>query len=143
VIIIYGIHQAQSVVALFLFSIFLALIGTPPVLWLKQKRVPSFVAVMIIMADMITLLLVIGGVVGASLSTFYDAWPVYQQRLQEQVLALKPLLASKHIIVTNKVLLEYINPGPGDGLGCRLAPRDWLSVFQHFPDPAHGNLHTA
>jgi predicted PurR-regulated permease PerM len=112
VIIIYGINQAQSVVALFLVSVFLALIGTPPVLWLERKRVPSFLAVMLVMAGMIALLLVIGGVVGASLSNFSEAWPFYQKRLQEQVLALKPLLASRHIMVTNKVLLEYINPGP-------------------------------
>jgi predicted PurR-regulated permease PerM len=112
VIIIYGINQAQSVVALFLVSVFLALIGTPSVLWLERKRVPSFVAVMFVMAGMITLLLVIGGVVGASLSNFSEALPFYQKRLQEQVLALKPLLASKHIIVTDKVLLEYVNPGP-------------------------------
>jgi AI-2 transport protein TqsA len=55
VIIIYGINQAQSVVALFLVSVFLALIGTPPVLWLERKHVPSFAAVMIIIAGMITL----------------------------------------------------------------------------------------
>ncbi|MBF8296716.1 MAG: family transporter [Bacteroidetes bacterium] len=75
VIIIYGINQAQSVVALFLVSVFLALLGTPPVLWLERKRVPSFLAVMIVMAGMIALLFIIGGVVGASLSTFSDALP--------------------------------------------------------------------
>jgi predicted PurR-regulated permease PerM len=112
VIIIYGINQAQSVVALLLVSAFLALIGTPPVLWLERKHVPNFAAVMIVMAGMITLLLMIGGVVGASLNSLSDALPFYQKRLQEQVLALKPLLASKHIVVTDKVLLEYFNPGP-------------------------------
>jgi AI-2 transport protein TqsA len=111
VIIIYGINQAQSVVALFLVSVFLALIGTPPVLWLERKRVPSFLAVMIVMAGMITLLLIIGGVVGASLNTFSDALPFYQKRLHEQVLALKAMLATKHIVVTEKVLIEYLNPG--------------------------------
>jgi hypothetical protein len=39
VVIIYGINQAQSVVSLFLVSVFLALIGTPPVLWLERKHV--------------------------------------------------------------------------------------------------------
>jgi predicted PurR-regulated permease PerM len=111
VIIIYGINQAQSVVALFLVSVFLALLGTPPVLWLERKHVPSFVAVMIVMAGMITLLLIIGAVVGTSLNTFSDVLPFYQARLNEQVLALKALLATKHIVVTDKVLLEYLNPG--------------------------------
>jgi len=111
VIIIYGINQAQSVVAMFLFSVFLALIGTPPVLWLERKGVLSFVAVLIVMASMITLLLMLAGVVGASLSTFSNALPFYQKLLQEQVLTLKAFLASKDIVITDKVLLEYLNPG--------------------------------
>ncbi|NTV47006.1 MAG: AI-2E family transporter, partial [Chlorobiales bacterium] len=108
VIIIWGINQAQSVVALLLFSGFLALIGTPPVLWLERKHVPSFIAVMIVIGCMISLLIVVGIVVGASLNSFSEALPFYQKRLQEEVLALKPLLASKNIVVTDKVLLEYL-----------------------------------
>lgn len=111
VIIIYGINQAQSVVALFLVAVFLALIGTPPVLWLERKHFPSFVAVMLVMAGMITLLLIIGGVFGASLSTYSNAMPFYQSRLHDMLFALKAFLASKHIVITDKVLLEYLNPG--------------------------------
>ena len=106
VIIIYGINSAQSIVALFLVSVFLALLGTPPVLWLGRKRIHSFAAVMIVMIGMIALLLIIGVVVGTSLNTFSNALPFYQKRLYEQVLALQPLLASKHIIVSDSVLLE-------------------------------------
>jgi AI-2 transport protein TqsA len=111
VIIIYGISQAQSVVALFLVSVFLALIGTPPVLWLERKHVPSFAAVMMIIAVMIALLLVIGAVIGSSLNTFSEVLPFYQARMHEQVLALKAMLATKHVIVTEKVLADYLNPG--------------------------------
>jgi predicted PurR-regulated permease PerM len=116
VIIIYGVNHAQSVISLLLASVFLALIGTPPVLWLEKKHVPPSIAVMIVMACMVVLLLIVGGVVGESLNTFSGALPFYQKRLQEHVLALKPLLASKHIVVTDKVLLEYFNPGPVIGL---------------------------
>jgi AI-2 transport protein TqsA len=116
VVIFYGINQAQSVIALFLASIFLALLGTPPVIWLERKHIPSVLAVMIVMAGMITILLITVGIVGNSLSTFSEALPFYQKRLHDQVLALKPMLVSHHIIVTDKVLLEYINPGPMIGL---------------------------
>ncbi|MFI5296304.1 MAG: AI-2E family transporter [Thermodesulfovibrionales bacterium] len=40
VIIVWGINQAQSVPASFLVAVFLAVIGTPPVLWLERKRIP-------------------------------------------------------------------------------------------------------
>jgi len=116
VVIIFGINQAQSVIALLLFSIFLALIATPPVLWMERKGVPSFAAVLIIMAGMVSIIILIGVVVGESLAMFSDELPLYQKRLQEEVLKLKPFLLSKHIVVTNKVLLEYINPGPVMGL---------------------------
>jgi AI-2 transport protein TqsA len=111
VIIIYGISQAQSVVALFLVSVFLALIGTPPVLWLERKHVPSLAAVIIVVAVMIAIVLVIGAVIGSSLNTFSEVLPFYQARMHEEVLALKALLATKHIVVTEKVLTEYLNPG--------------------------------
>jgi AI-2 transport protein TqsA len=116
VIIIYGINQAQSVVSLFLVSLFLTLIATPPVLWLEKKHVPTFLSVMIAMACMIALLLIVGGVVGASLNSFSDALPVYLKRLDAQVLELKAYLASKNIEITDKVLLEYLNPRAVMGL---------------------------
>ncbi|HCA79661.1 MAG TPA: hypothetical protein DEP53_08005 [Bacteroidetes bacterium] len=111
VIIVYGINQAQSGVALFLAAVFLALLGTPPVLWLERKRVPSFLAVMIVMGGIITFLLIIIAVVGTSLNTFSDGLPLYQKRLHEQVLALKAFLETENIVVTERALLEYLNPG--------------------------------
>ncbi|MEX2117296.1 MAG: AI-2E family transporter [Bacteroidota bacterium] len=111
VIIIYGVNQAQAMIALFLVSTFLAIIATPAVLLLERKRVPTFLAVMIVMAVIITLLFFISGIVFSSLNTFADTLPFYQKRFHEEVLALNTLLASKNIIVTEKVLLEYLNPG--------------------------------
>src|SRR5512135_707995 len=111
VIIVEGINQAQSVLVSFLVAVFLAVIGAPLVLWLERKRLPSVVAVLIVMVGMIAILLIIGALVGTSLNSFSDALPSYQKRIQEQVLALKALLAKKGIAVADKVLLEYVNPG--------------------------------
>jgi len=110
VIIIWGINQAQSVLVSFLVAVFLAMLGTPPVLWLERKRIPSVIAVAIVVTGMITVLLIVGGFVGTSLNSFIDALPSYQQRIQEQVSAVKALLVTKGLRVTDKMLLEYINP---------------------------------
>src|SRR3990172_3785323 len=91
VIIIGGINQAQSVLVSFLVAVFLSMLGTPPVLWLERKRIPSVVAVLLVVTGMVTVLLVVSGLVGASLSSFVDALPSYQLRIQEQVSALKAL----------------------------------------------------
>jgi predicted PurR-regulated permease PerM len=110
VIIIGGINQARSVLVSSLVAVFLAALGTPQVLWLERKRIPSVVAVLIVVAGMIAILLLVGGLVGTSLNNFSGDLPSYQQRIQEQVSTLKALLADKGIRVTDKVLLEYINP---------------------------------
>jgi predicted PurR-regulated permease PerM len=59
VIILMGINQAQSVLVSFLVAIFFAIIGTPPVLWLQRKRIPSIVAVLLVVSGMITILLIV------------------------------------------------------------------------------------
>lgn len=111
VIIIGGINQAQSVLASVLVAVFLAVLGTPPVFWLERKRIPSLVAVGIVVTGMIAVLLIAGGLVGASLNNFIKALPSYHQRIQEQVSTLQALLAKKGIRVTDRMLYEYVNPG--------------------------------
>ena len=110
VIIIAGINLAQSAIVLFLVSVFLALLGTPSVLWLKEKRIPSGIAVLIVMAVMIIVIVLIGAQIGSSFSSFSDELPLLQTRIREQVLQLSLVLSHKGIVLTNKFLLEYINP---------------------------------
>lgn len=111
VFIVWGISQAQSVLVSFLVSAFLAVVATPPLLFLERKRMPVIAAVLLVVAGMIFLLLAIGALVGTSINSFYAALPQYQTRIQEQVTTFKEFLASKSIAPPEKILLEYINPG--------------------------------
>src|SRR4030065_573358 len=110
VIIIAGISLAQSVVVLLLVSFFLALLGTPPVLWLKEKRIPSGFAVSIVITGMVIIIILIGAQIGSSFSSFSDELPLLQSRIREQVLQLIVLLKSKGLVVEEKFFLEYVNP---------------------------------
>jgi predicted PurR-regulated permease PerM len=120
VIIIGGINQAQSVLVSVLVAVFLAMLGTPPVLWLQRKRIPSFVAVLLVVAGMVAILLIVGAIVGASINSFYTELPVYQTRFQEQVSAFQKFLTTKSIRGMDKVLLEYVKPGAVMSLTARL-----------------------
>jgi len=110
VIIIVGINLAQSVVVLFLVSFFLALLGTPPVIWLKEKHIPSGFAVLIVMSCMLVVVILIGLQIGISFGSFSDELPLLQSRIREQVLDFVVLLKSKGIVVKEVFFLEYINP---------------------------------
>ncbi len=110
VIIIWGVYQAQSVLVLFLVSGFLAVIARVPIVWMERKRIPSVAAVMIVVVAMVTLLLSIGVVVGASLNSFSSSLPFYQTRLHDMLLSLKAHLAARGISINDDVLLGYVNP---------------------------------
>jgi predicted PurR-regulated permease PerM len=111
VIIIAGVNLAQSVIVLFIISIFLALIGTPAVLWLERKHIASFISVTIVVFIMIFILLMIGALVGTSLKSFSDSIPFYQMRIQEQITAFEALLTNIGITTSNdRSLIKYINP---------------------------------
>jgi predicted PurR-regulated permease PerM len=110
VIIIAGINHAEPVLASLLVAVFLSVIGTPPVLWLERKRVPSVVAVVIVVMGMITVLLLAGAIVGTSLNSFSAALPFYQERLQVDVSALNELLTNLGIGGIDKDMLGYVKP---------------------------------
>jgi AI-2 transport protein TqsA len=120
VVIIWGIYQSQSVLVPFLVSVFLAVIGTSPLLWLERKRVPSVIAVLLVVGGIIGILLVIGALVGSSFSQFSNALPSYEARIQEKFLALKELLTSKGIESPDRLVLKYVNPGAVMGMTASL-----------------------
>jgi AI-2 transport protein TqsA len=111
VIIIWGIYQAQSVLVSFLVSVFLAVIGTPPLLWLERKRVPTVIAVLLVVGGLIGILLIIGALVGTSINSFSNALPSYEARIQQQFSTLKELLLRKEIDISDKFWLTHVNPG--------------------------------
>lgn len=120
VIIIGGVNQARSVLVSVLVAIFLAMLATPPLLWLERKRVPAVAAVLLVVAVMIAILLGVGAIVGASITGFSDELPGYQARIQADIADLHALLASRGIRGVDRVLLGYLNPGSVMNLTARL-----------------------
>lgn len=120
VVIVAGINQAQSVLVSILVAVFLAMLGTPPVLWLERKRVPAIVAVMLVMTGMVAILLIVGAIVGVTINNFYTKLPVYQARLQEQLTTFQLYLETRGIVDVDKALLGLINPGAIMALMARL-----------------------
>ena len=129
VIIIAGISLAQSVVVLFLVSFFLALLGTPPVLWLKEKRIPSGFAVSIVITGMVIIIILIGAQIGSSFSSFSDELPLLQSRIREQVLQLIVLLKSKGLVLEERIFPGICKPGSNHETYCRLTIGIKFSTF--------------
>ena len=81
VVVVIGLQMAKDLLVPFLFAVFLALITVRPMLWMQKHRVPSFVAVLIIVTLIMLILAVVGTIVGASIAEFTAALPSSQARL--------------------------------------------------------------
>jgi len=81
IVVIYGMQMAKVLLVPFLIAVFLALITARPMLWLQQKRVPSFLAALIIVSTIMSILAIFGTILGSSIAEFTAALPGYQARL--------------------------------------------------------------
>lgn len=126
--ILYGINQAQSILASVLVAVFFAMLCTPPVLWLERKRIPTFVAVILVMLGMFVVLVGLGVLVGAAINNFITELPAYQERLQGQISVFQAWLARNRIHGVDKVLLGIANPSALMGLTANLLTRLWSAL---------------
>jgi predicted PurR-regulated permease PerM len=102
---------STQIIVPFLLAIFIAVLCTPLMIWLKNRRVPSGVAVLLVVVMFFLMAATFGTVIGTSLSAFYQDLPDYEQKLQSQGQAGISWLLGVGIEIDQSILSEYINPG--------------------------------
>jgi AI-2 transport protein TqsA len=110
VIVVAGMKVAQSMIVPVLLSVFIAIISAPAMFWLQDKKVPKFIAFLIVGFVVIVLLSLVGVVISSSVNEFMSDLPEYQLKLNgitKQAID----LAEKHKIPFSKAaILKHINP---------------------------------
>lgn len=81
VIVVAGMREAEELLVPFLLSLFIAVIASPPLVWLKDRGIPNGIAIVIIIAVVIVVSIAVGAVVGSSITSFKGDLPLYQARL--------------------------------------------------------------
>ncbi|MEJ2138535.1 MAG: AI-2E family transporter [Gammaproteobacteria bacterium] len=81
VVIIFGLQAAKVIVVPFLLAAFLALMTVRPMIWMQQRKVPTIIAILVILTGILLLLSVIVSIIGTSVVDFAGALPAYQKRL--------------------------------------------------------------
>lgn len=81
VVAVAGLKAASSILLPFMFSAFIAMMSLPLLFWLRSWRVPTVVAVIIIVLGNLALLVGVGFLVGGSADEFVRQLPKYQERL--------------------------------------------------------------
>ncbi len=111
VVVIAGLRAAQSLVVPFMLALFLAIIAAPAVKWLRGKRVPPAVAVLAVVILMLSVLTVVGVVLGNSVNRFVAAIPQYQERMDALVESIPGVLDRFEIDVNEADFQDVVKPG--------------------------------
>lgn len=110
VVVVAGMRAAESLLVPFLLSLFIAVICSPPLLWLKGKGLPAWLAVLTIIALIVLMGGLVGAVVGASITDFKADLPEYQARLQEMSGGLQAWLADRGVAIDPTLWRDTFKP---------------------------------
>jgi AI-2 transport protein TqsA len=110
IIVVAGMRAAESLLIPFFLSLFIAIICSPLLVFLKRFRIPTGIAIVLIVVMMVVIGFFIGAIVGSSISSFTANIPEYQARLTLLSTGLQTWLTGWGIAVDPQLWREMVNP---------------------------------
>jgi AI-2 transport protein TqsA len=110
-IVVAGMKEAQSILVPIMVAVMMAIICSPAVRWLEQRRIPNALAVLTVVGLMMALLAGLGALVGGSVSSFRESIPSYQAKLAAMIQGLVAWLQAKGVDMETERLLAVVEPG--------------------------------
>lgn len=110
VIVVAGIKSANTIVINFLLSGFFAIILAPAFIFLRERGVPPWLSLLIILVVLILLQLGLATVVARSVAEFSQSLPQYQDRLRAMTDQLFQWLGQWGVTVPSHVVHRYLDP---------------------------------
>jgi predicted PurR-regulated permease PerM len=111
IIVIAGLMAAQTVVIPVILALFISIICTQPIIWLEKRKIPYGLAMLLVLLSVGLFLIVIGGIIGKSLSRFTKDGPKYEENLRQIVGSSIDNLNAVGANIDSQQLLDLIDPG--------------------------------
>lgn len=111
VVVVAGVRAAEAIVVPFLLSVFIAIISAPALHWLENRKVPRWLAMLIVLSFIIAAFTMLSILIGSSVRGFSEDLPYYQQRLSDLLAQSGAWISRYSDDVTTDVLISYLNPG--------------------------------
>ena len=111
IVVVAGLKAAQTILIPVLLALLLAILCSPAVFWLRAHRVPTVVAVLLVVLVLLGVFTVFGVVVGGSVNGFMEAAPRYQERLDELGTSLGAWLEAHGLEVGEIKTSDFFQPG--------------------------------
>ena len=93
VVIVAGLRAASSLFVPFLLAGFIGLLCAPALFWLRDRGLPTALALIVVLAGLLGIGAVFGGLVGGSINEFTRALPSYQERFGSVIASITAALA--------------------------------------------------
>lgn len=110
IIIIAGLKAASQIVVPFMLSVFIAIICAPLMASLRQRRVPTWLSIIIIVFLMLFAVSVLAMLVGSSMDSFVSQLPAYKLRFAEESASIVMMLNNLGIDVPHDQFKNYFDP---------------------------------
>ncbi len=111
VVLVAGLKAAAALVIPLLLAIFIAVLCAPPLFWLEDRRLPTPLALLVVITGVVALMTGFGLFLGSSIADFSRAIPGYNARLHELSVGWLALLSERGLEVTPQQWKETVNPG--------------------------------
>ncbi|WP_373501772.1 AI-2E family transporter [Desulfococcus sp.] len=111
VIIVAGMRAAASLLVPFMLAIFLAVICTSPLFWLRRVGVPTPLAVFLVAVGLLGIGFLVSAFIGNALKNFTMSLPEYQKIFQEKTLGIAAWLDTRGIDTSQFDGMDFIETG--------------------------------
>lgn len=108
-VIIAGMRAASSIIVPLLLSLFLAIVLEPPMHFLRRKRLPTSLSLIIVAFGMVAVGMVFAMLIGHSVENFRGQQDAYEVRLEGIVADVTPRLEEIGIDISNESIREYFD----------------------------------
>lgn len=111
VVMVAGVRTAEPILVPFMLAVMLAIICAGPLHWLQRRRIPTWLAVLIIVLLLLGIGTMTGTLIGSSLIDFTRSLPGYQARLEREMARLVEWLSGHGFEVSSQLLADSFDPG--------------------------------
>jgi AI-2 transport protein TqsA len=109
IVVVAGMQAAKTIIVPLLLAAFISVICSPPLFWLKERKVPTGLAFLIVLFVILFFLLLIAGLIASSVNDFSAKLPLYDARLEELTNATLGWLERNHVDVARLELGKIFN----------------------------------
>jgi predicted PurR-regulated permease PerM len=111
IIVVAGMRASVDILVPFLLAAFIAIISAPPLFWLQSKRLPAWLALLVVISSIFFIGFLIAWLVGASVKDFSNDLPIYEEKLRHQTTVILGWLAKLGVDTSHLGLTKIFNPG--------------------------------